>query len=157
MSLDRTDIKILQIIQSDFPLTSRPFAAIAESLGITESEVLERIDQMQKSGVIRRLGGLFDSRKIGYTGTLCAMRVPQDQLARVAKIVNAYPGVTHNYIRNHDYNMWFTLLAESEARINSTINEIKTKTGLADILNLPAVNIFKIRVNFNLSEVQDAD
>lgn len=156
MNLDLTDKKILQIIQSDFPVVSQPFLAIAESLGIEEAEVLTRIKRLQQHGLIRRLGGLFDSRKIGYTGTLCAIKVPQEKLAQVADIINAYPGVTHNYLRTHEYNMWFTLLGESETKIETIINEIKEKSGITDILNLPAVNIFKVRVNFNLSEVQDA-
>lgn len=157
MSFDQTDKKLLQIIQSNFPVAQRPYEIIGKQLGISEQEVMDRISRLQQAGIIRRLGGLFDSRKIGYTGTLCALQVPEEEIDRVAQIINSYPGVTHNYLRNHHYNMWFTLLAESEQHINSILNEIKEKTGLADILNLPAVNIFKVRVNFNLSEVQHAD
>ena len=150
MNLDQTDRKILQVIQSDFPLVERPYLQIAETVGITEREVIERIGRMQEEGVIRRLGGLFDSRKLGYTGTLCAMQVPPEDIERVAEIVNQYHGVTHNYLRNHHYNLWFTLLAESEARLNNILNEIGNRTGITDILNLPAVNVFKVRVNFDL-------
>lgn len=157
MSVDQTDKKLLQIIQSNFPVVQRPYEMIGRQLGINEQEVMDRISRLQQAGIIRRLGGLFDSRKIGYTGTLCALRVPEEEIDQVAQIINSYPGITHNYLRNHHYNMWFTLLAESEQHINSILNEIKEKTGLADILNLPAVNIFKVRVNFNLSEVQHAD
>ncbi|TYO94996.1 AsnC family transcriptional regulator [Desulfallas thermosapovorans] len=157
MSVDQTDKKLLQIIQSDFPVVQRPYEMIGRQLGISGQEVMDRISRLQQAGIIRRLGGLFDSRKIGYTGTLCALRVPEEEIDRVAQIINSYPGITHNYLRNHHYNMWFTLLAESEQHINSILNEIKEKTGLADILNLPAINIFKVRVNFNLSEVKHAD
>ncbi len=150
MNLDSVDRKILQAVQSDFPLVPRPYLHIAETAGISEKEVIERIRRMQEKGIIRRLGGLFDSRKLGYTGTLCAMRVPPEDIERVAGIINEYPGVTHNYLRNHRYNVWFTLLAESEAKMNSLLDEIQKRTGITDILNLPAVNVFKVRVNFDI-------
>jgi len=157
MSVDQTDKQLLHLIQSKFPIVQRPYEAIGQQLGISEQEVLKRIARLQQAGIIRRLGGLFDSRKLGYTGTLCALQVPEADIDRVAQIINSYPGITHNYLRNHRYNMWFTLLAPSEQHINEIITEIKQKTGLAELLNLPAVNIFKVRVNFNLSEVQHAD
>ncbi|KJS11744.1 MAG: transcriptional regulator [Desulfotomaculum sp. BICA1-6] len=150
MSLDHIDRNILQIIQSDFPLVERPYLQVAESIGITEGEVLERIGRMQEQGLIRRLGGLFNSRQLGYTGTLCAMRVPPEDIERIAGIINEYHGVTHNYLRNHDYNMWFTLLAESDNRLKELLAEISHKTGIDHILDLPAVNLFKVRVNFEL-------
>ncbi|WP_347491074.1 siroheme decarboxylase subunit alpha [Desulfoscipio sp. XC116] len=157
MSVDRIDKQLLNIIQSNFPVTERPYDMIGQKLGISEQNVLERLQRLRQAGIIRRLGGLFDSRKIGYTGTLCAMQVPEKDIDRVAQIINSYPGITHNYLRNHRYNMWFTLLAQTEQHIEGVLNEIRQKTGLTDILNLPAVNIFKVRVNFNLSEVQHAD
>ncbi len=157
MSVDQTDKQLLHLIQSNFPVVQRPFEEIGQQLGISEQDVLQRISRLQQTGIIRRLGGLFDSRKIGYTGTLCALQVPEADIDRVAQIINGYPGITHNYLRNHRYNMWFTLLAPSEQHINSILNEIKQKTGLVNLLNLPAVDIFKVRVNFNLSEVRNAD
>jgi len=157
MSVDQTDKQLLHLIQSNFPVVQRPYEAIGQQLGISEQEVLERIALLQQAGIIRRLGGLFDSRKLGYTGTLCALQVPKADIDRVAQIINSYPGITHNYLRNHRYNMWFTLLAPSEQHINEILTEIKQKTSLTELLNLPAVSIFKVRVNFNLSEVQHAD
>ncbi len=157
MSVEQTDKQLLHLIQSNFPVVPHPFAEIGQQLGISEQEVLERIARLQQEGIIRRLGGLFDSRKVGYTGTLCALQVPEADIDRAASIINSYPGITHNYLRNHHYNMWFTLLAPSEQHINDILTEIKQKTGLMNILNLPALNIFKVRVNFNLSEVQHVD
>ena len=150
MNMDGIDRKILRIIQSDFPLVARPYLQIAETVGITEEEVLDRIGHMREIGLIRLLGGLFDSRLLGYTGTLCAMRVPPDNIERVAGIINQYHGVTHNYLRNHQYNIWFTLLAESENKLQELLEEIMQKTGITHLLNLPAVNLFKVRVNFDL-------
>lgn len=150
MNLDALDKKILQLIQTDFPIVPNPYQVLADEVGTTESDLLARLARMQQTGIIRRLGGLFDSRKLGYTGTLCAMQVPTSDIPRVAQVINAYPGITHNYIRDHQYNMWFTLLAESEEKVQSILAEIKTKTKINNILNLPALHVFKVRVNFEI-------
>ena len=150
MTIDQMDKQLLNLIQSDFPITERPFQDLGQQLGISEEEVLERITELSHSGVIRRLGGLFDSRRVGYKGTLCALQVPEAEIEQVAEVVNSYPGITHNYLRSHDYNMWFTLLAPSDERINDILNEIKAKTGLHNMLILPALEIYKVLVKLNL-------
>lgn len=104
--------------------------------------------------VIRRLGGVFDSRKLGYKGTLCAVKVPQDRIDEVAAVINSYLGITHNYLRDHEYNMWFTILAQSPAKVEQILKEIKEKTGIEDIINLPSQRFFKVLVNF---DVRDED
>lgn len=150
MQLDRIDMQILKLIQTNFPIVSRPYKKIAESLGLEEAEVINRIKQLQQAGIIRRLGGLFDSRKVGYTGTLCAMKVPPQDIEKVAGIIAEFPGITHNYLRDHEYNMWFTLLAESEQKVELILNDILTRTGITEILNLPSQKVFKVRVKFDL-------
>lgn len=152
MVLDNLDRNLLNIIQSDFPLTTEPYKTLAEALGTSEDEVLDRLNRLIEDMTIRRLGGIFDSRKLGYTGTLCAMKVPPDEVEFAAGVVNSYPGVTHNYLRDHDYNMWFTLLARDKGEISRITGEIRKKTGIDDIISLPAVKLFKIRVNFDLTE-----
>ena len=152
MELDSLDRDLLNIIQSDFPVTKEPYKHLANSLGATEEDILARLKRMTENNTIRRLGGIFDSRKLGYTGTLCAMKVPTERIGQVADVVNAYPGVTHNYIRNHEYNMWFTLLVHDKKEIERVLEEIKMKTGLHQLISLPAVKLFKIRVNFDLTE-----
>jgi DNA-binding Lrp family transcriptional regulator len=147
--LDNTDRRLLNLIQVDFPLTPEPYRVLAESLGLREEEVIRRIGRMCGEGVIRRLGGIFDSRRMGYSGTLCAMRVEPERIEEVAGVVNAFPGVTHNYIREHDYNMWFTVIAESREKLDEILNAVQARTGL-EVITLPAENIFKIRVNFDL-------
>jgi DNA-binding Lrp family transcriptional regulator len=147
--LDNTDRRLLNLIQVDFPLTPEPYRVLAESLGLSEEEVIRRIGRMCEEGVIRRLGGIFDSRRMGYSGTLCAMRVEPERIEEVAGVVNAFPGVTHNYIREHDYNMWFTVIAESREKLDEILNAVQVRTGL-EVITLPAENIFKIRVNFDL-------
>lgn len=151
--LDQKDKDILNLVQGDFPITSRPFLTVAEEVGLTEDEVIQRLAAMKDKGLIRRIGGIFDSKKLGYHSTLCAIRVPEDRLQEVADLINSYINVTHNYIREHSYNMWFTLIAPSEEAVEQILTEIRNKTGIDDVINLPAVNFFKIRVNFNMNEV----
>ena len=148
--LDPTDSAILNRIQSDFPITSRPFLAVAEELGLTEEEVLERVARLKAGGVIRRIGGNFVPGKLGYVSTLCAACVPADQVESFAKVVNRYPGVTHNYQRDNTYNVWFTFIAPSMEEIEANLKQIAEDTGVDDILNLPATKVFKIRAEFEV-------
>lgn len=152
MALDKTDIKLLDYIQSNFPIAPEPYREMAQILGTTEEDVISRLRRLIELGVIRRLGAIFDSRKVGYTGTLCALKVPPERVDEVALVINSYPGVTHNYLRDNEYNMWFTLLTENRAGIGAILKQIREKTGISDLIELPAENIFKIRVNFDLSE-----
>ncbi|KJS16197.1 MAG: transcriptional regulator [Peptococcaceae bacterium BRH_c4b] len=152
MDLDKMDARLLDYIQSGLPVSPEPYREMASVLDTNEEDIIARLRRLIDMGIIRRLGAVFDSRKVGYTGTLCAMKVPTDRITEVAGIINAFPGITHNYLRDHDYNMWFTLLAESQENIGAILDEIRKKTGIADLIDLPAEHIFKIRVNFDLSE-----
>lgn len=143
---------LLSLIQRDFPIETEPFKVLAAKLQSTEEEILASLQKLKTEGYIRRIGAIFDSRKLGYVSTLCAMKVPADKLEATVAYINSLPGVTHNYLREHDFNLWFTLIVESELELEQTIEEIKEKTGIADLLNLPAVNTFKINVNFQLKE-----
>lgn len=148
--LDDIDKAILNRIQSDFPITSQPYLAVATELGITEQDVLERISRLKKEGIIRRIGGNFVPDKLGYVSTLCAARVPEDKIEQFAEIVNRYPGVTHNYRRDNSFNIWFTFIAPSVQEIEQNLEEISEKTGISEILNLPATKVFKIRAQFQV-------
>ncbi|MGB9802432.1 AsnC family transcriptional regulator [Desulfofundulus sp.] len=156
MSLDNLDKQLLNIIQSNLPIEPEPYRKLAETLGTTEEDILARLKRLIEKGVIRRLGPIFDSRLVGYSGTLCAMKVPADRIEEVAAVINSFPGVTHNYLRDHMYNMWFTLLVESGVKLENTLEEIKKRTGIENMLHLPALRIFKIRVNFELGEDENA-
>jgi DNA-binding Lrp family transcriptional regulator len=148
--LDETDRLILNRIQSRFPITPRPFETIAEDLGLTEDEVLQRIIRLKERDIIRRIGGNFSPEKVGFVSTLCAAKVPEDQIGSFAAIVNRYPGVTHNYQRDNDYNIWFTFIASSMAEIEENLQQISEESGISDILNLPATRVFKIKAKFRL-------
>jgi DNA-binding Lrp family transcriptional regulator len=149
-ALDETDRRILNRVQSDFPIASRPYLAIADELGLTEQEVIDRLRGLKASGIIRRIGGNFVPDKLGYVSTLCAARVPADQVARFAEAVNRHPGVTHNYLRENPFNVWFTFIAPSREEIEAKLKEISEETGVTEILNLPATHVFKIRAQFEV-------
>ncbi|MEG6615469.1 AsnC family transcriptional regulator [Peptococcaceae bacterium 1198_IL3148] len=153
MKLDAIDKKLLNIVQTQFPITLAPYQEIAQELGITEQQVIDRLKRLMDTDIIRRFGGVFDSRKLGYKGTLCAIKVPNERIEEVAEVINSYPGITHNYLREHDYNMWFTVLADSPDKVEKILNQITAKTGITDILNLPAEKFFKVMVNFSIDEV----
>jgi siroheme decarboxylase len=147
--MDEIDHKILNLIQGSFPVDPEPYRIIGEQAGITEDEAFDRIGKLRESGIIRRIGAVFDPKKLGFVSALCAARVPEDQLKSFADLVNAYPGVTHNYRRNHDYNLWFTFIAASEDVLNRFLNDIREQTGITDILSLRAVRTFKINARFD--------
>ena len=148
--IDSTDKRLLNRIQSDFPVDARPFHVIGKDLGITEEEVIERILRLKKNGIIRRIGGNFSPEKLGFVSTLCAAKVPEDMVESFAEKVNKYPGVTHNYLRNNHYNVWFTFIAPSMEEIEASLAEISKSTGVKEILNLPATSVFKIKAQFEL-------
>lgn len=148
--MDNMDHSILNLIQREFPIDTRPYRVIAEKLGIEEEEVIQRVRKMKENLHIRKLGGTFNSNKLGYKSTLCTLAIEENRIEEVAKIVNSYPGVTHNYIRNGEYNMWFTLIAESQEALEATIKEIEEKTEIHEIHTLQAKKVFKINVDFPL-------
>ena len=150
--MDSVDRQLLDIIQTGFPLTPRPYADLGQMLGIGEEEALERVRGLKARKIIRRLGANFQSAKLGFVSTLCAAKVPDDKMDSFVARVNACPGVTHNYLREHAYNIWFTLISPSREESQATLDAISADTGIA-ILNLPATRLFKIRVDFRM----DAD
>lgn len=149
LTLDKIDRLILNEIQRNFPITHRPFLALARKLRLREKEVFARVKRMREAGIIRRLGASFSARAVGFTSTLCAAQVPKRKIEKFVRVVNSYPGVTHNYERAGAYNIWFTLIAPSAQKIQRILNEISARTGIKKILNLPAIKIFKIAVDFN--------
>lgn len=148
--MDEIDKKILNILQKEFPLTEQPFFVVAEKCGISEEEVINRVQRLKKEGIIRRIGAVFDSAKLGRVSTLCAARVPEEKLEEFVNTVNAYSGVTHNYRRNNDYNVWFTVNAANRKEIALFLSQLKKKTGIKDILDMRAVRTFKIDASFEV-------
>jgi len=147
--MDDIDHQILNLIQGAFPLDAEPYKRIGEQIDISEEEAFDRILKLREGGIIRRIGAVFDPKKLGFVSTLCAARVPVEMLKAFVETVNACPGVTHNYRRSHDYNVWFTLIAVTESVLEQQLNEIREKTGIDDILSLRVVRTFKINARFD--------
>lgn len=148
--MDEIDEKILNIVQKEFPLEERPYLIVAQRLGIGEDDVLSRVQRLKDEGVIRRIGAVFDGARLGRVSTLCAARVPEEKVGSFVEAVNAFRGVTHNYRRGHEYNVWFTASAENEEALSEFLQSVKDKTGLTDILDMRAARVFKINASFDL-------
>lgn len=145
----------LSTVQASFPIAKRPYSILGQMAGITEIESLKRIERLRHEGVIRRLGGVFNSHRLGYYSTLCAAKVPVEKIAVLAKLLEHIPGVTHNYLRSHAYNMWFTLIASSKTKAEEFLLRLREQSGIQEIYSLPAVRLFKINVNFDLMKPEE--
>ena len=142
--MENLEQKILEIIQDGFPLEERPYAALGRLLGVSEEEAFGCVERLRESGVIRRLGGVYDSRRLGYISRLCAGVVNEGMLESFAAAADKIPSITHNYVRSHAYNVWFTVIARSEAEIQETVRVLEAETGLHDAHVLSASKMFKI-------------
>lgn len=147
--MDTIDKKLLNLMQNEIPIDKRPFKTLGEKLMLTENDVLKRVKKLKDDGIIRRIGGIFNSRRMGYTSTLCAAKVSENKIEEVAACINDYYEVTHNYIREDEYNMWFTVITHSEESLNNILEEIKRKTALDEIISLPSIKLFKVKVALN--------
>jgi DNA-binding Lrp family transcriptional regulator len=148
--LDAQDRALLEQVQAAVPLVPRPFAALGAGLGLAESEVLARLGRLGERGLIRQIGPIFDTRRLGYQSTLVAFHAREGELDQVAAQVSAHPGVSHNYARPHHYNLWFTLAVPPGQQVSGHIGQLARLTGVEDWLNLPALRAFKIRTHFKL-------
>jgi siroheme decarboxylase len=157
-STDQIDLILLNALQEDIPLVPRPWDNIGEEIGITGEEVLARLNRMANIGILRGIAPTLESakRKAGVS-TLIATQVPEEKITDIAALVNGYPEVSHNFRRKNEYNLWFTLAAESEARIDEIISDILNRTGiqLDATLNLKTVRRYKIDVKFPLLQTPD--
>jgi DNA-binding Lrp family transcriptional regulator len=152
--LDPIDRRLLEKTQDEFPLTDRPWQSIGKDLGLTEREVMERLNRLSRQGVIRKIGPALDARRIGLrASTLIAMKVPEDRIRNVANMISKHREVSHCYERDHEYNLWFTIAARDEPELKKALEEIRREADVpkSDVLNLPSVRTFKIDVRFQLT------
>ncbi len=147
--MDDLDRNLLNLLQTAFPASAEPYRQLGEQLGRTEAEILDRIKSLKKQGMIRRIGAVFNPDRLGFVSSLCAAKVPENHVDLFVETVNALPGVTHHYRRNHEYNYWFTLISASPEALQTTLVEIEQKTGV-EVISLPAVKTFKINASFQL-------
>lgn len=149
--LSPLDRKILNILQQNYPVCVNPYESMARKLEIPEDELLQRLAAMKEAGIIRRIGGIIESKAIGYYSTLCTCRADNDRVEEIAALINEQPGVTHNYLRDHEYNLWFTLTSESRQKSDEIINALESRTGVK-ILSMPTDKVYKIRVALDMGE-----
>ncbi len=147
--IDGTDRAIINRLQDGLPVCARPYAAAAEELGISEADLIGRLERLLEAGVLSRFGPMYHAEKLGGALTLAAMRVPPEDFDRIAEIVNAFPQVAHNYERENAFNMWFVLATERPEEIDSVIAEIEERTGL-EVINLPKLEEFYVGLRFAL-------
>ena len=149
---------MLDEIQSGFPIEPDPYSALAKKLSLPRERVLEAVESLRSDGSIRKICGSVASRDLGCASTLCALTVdgPQEDIDRIAGLVSAHDEVTHNYLRNAEFNIWFTPIASSQERLDALLQEIQAETGCEKLLNLPVTEMFKIRVDFGKGGQLDA-
>ena len=153
VKLSDLDRKLLDLMQGSFPIAARPYEAIALEAGITEDEVLSSVERLLKDRIIRQVTPIYDTRARGYGSMLVAAKVDPEHPWRAAKIVNSHPGVSHNYLRNHEFNMWFTLAVEEDSKLGlqGTLDVLQELTGAESIRQLPTLKLFKIRMDLEMS------
>jgi siroheme decarboxylase len=157
---DQTDLAILNVLQEDIPLVSRPWKVIADHLGISETGILSRMKRLGEAGIIRGVSPVLESRHLGlHAATLVALHVPAEDVDEVAAIISSYPEVSHNFQRDHYYSLWFTIAAKNGDGIRKVLDEILQRTGIpnSDALDLPTVQKIKIDVRFAFLPAQSGE
>ncbi|MCX6690618.1 MAG: AsnC family transcriptional regulator [Methanoregula sp.] len=158
--LDQTDLAILNALQDDLPLVSRPWKAIADRVGITETEILSRTKMLEIAGIIRGISPILESRHLGlHAATLVALHVPEERVDEIAAVISSYAEVSHNFQRDHYYALWFTVAAQNGEGIQKVLDEILKRTGIpaADVLDLPTMKKIKIDVRFSFLPAQSRE
>ena len=156
--LDELDKRLLNLMQGSFPLAPRPYAEVARLAEMPEEEVLSRVQHLLDERIIRQVTPIFDTRVLGYKSMLVAASVDPENPHRAARIVNSHPGVSHNYLRNHDFNMWFTIAVEPDSKLglDGTLDVIQRETGADSIRQLPTLRLFKIRMDLEMEQGTEA-
>jgi siroheme decarboxylase len=152
VALDETDRKLLNLMQGSFPITRRPYDAVARAAGLSEPEALSRVARLLQARIIRQVTPIFDTRALGYASMLVAAKVDPENPWRAAKVINAHPGVSHNYLRDHDFNIWFTLAVapDSALGLDGTLDVLGQLTGAEAMRQLPTLRLFKIRMDLEM-------
>lgn len=150
--LDDTDRTLLNLMQGKFPIVPRPYAEVARAAELPEEEVLQRVQRLLDERIIRQVTPIYDTRALGYDSMLVAAKVDPEHPWGPAKIINAHPGVSHNYLRNHEFNMWFTIAVEPDSKLGlqGTLDILQRETGAESIRQLPTLKLFKIRMDLEM-------
>jgi siroheme decarboxylase len=150
--LDELDKKLLNLMQGRFPIEPRPYLRVAELAGVSEDEVMRRVQHLIEERIIRQVTPIFDTRALGYASMLVAAKVDPENPHRAAKVINAHPGVSHNYLRNHDFNIWFTIATEPDSKLGleGTLEVLAAEAGAESVRQLPTLKMFKIRMDLEM-------
>ncbi len=155
--MDNLDKEILNEIQWTFPLTPKPYMEMAKKFGLSDQDMMQRLRVLKDAGIIRQISAIFDTRKLGYKSALVAMAIESEKLDYVANQVNRHPGVSHNYERNHEYNLWFTLAVPPGADLKTEIDKFSKLPGIKKTRLLPTIKLFKIGVKLEMVEEKKSD
>jgi DNA-binding Lrp family transcriptional regulator len=155
--LTELDRELLNAVQWDFPLVSRPYAALGERLGITEAEVRERVAHVKDAGVLRQLSAIFDTRALGYSSALVAAKIDPDRVDEAAAVISEHPGVSHNYKRNHAYNLWYTIAVPPGESLEAHVDVLHEASGALVTRRLPTLKLYKIGVKLDMTGKTAAD
>ncbi|MGI0047019.1 MAG: Lrp/AsnC family transcriptional regulator [Nitrosotalea sp.] len=155
--MDKLDKEILNEIQWTFPLVPRPYSDIAKKFQISDESLMQRLRALKEAGVVRQLSAIFDTRRLGYKSALVAMAIDADKLDLIASQINKHPGVSHNYERNHEYNLWFTLAVPPGSDLKSEIDKFSKLEGIRKVRMLPTIKLFKIGVKLEMVEEKKAE
>jgi DNA-binding Lrp family transcriptional regulator len=150
--LDEQDKKLLNLMQGSFPLEPRPYARVAEAMGVSEDWALQRVKVLIAERIIRQVTPIFDTRALGYSSMLVAAKVDPEYPHRAAQIINSHPGVSHNYLRNHEFNLWFTIATEPDSKLglDGSLEVLQRLTGAESVRQLPTLKLFKIRMDLEM-------
>jgi siroheme decarboxylase len=153
--MDELDKELLNVLQMDFPLVPMPYAAMGERLGLPENAVISRVAALKRANVLRQVSAIFDTRKIGYRSSLVAMRVAPERLPEAARVINEHPGVSHNYERNHAFNLWFTVAVPPPSTVEEHVDALHAKAGAEATRILQTLKLFKIGVKLDMTGKSD--
>ncbi len=149
MSLTETERKLLTAAQQGIALTAEPFAELGKEFGLSAEEVVDKFKSLEEKGIIRRFGGVISSKKLGWQSILLAAKIPEEEIYEVVEVLNKHQGVTHNYRRNHDFNLWFTLSVSPEKDLQAEISSLEEETGY-NFMQLPKLKQYKLGVKLDL-------
>ncbi len=155
--MDNLDKEILNEIQWTFPLTPKPYSEMAKKFGLSEQDMMQRLRVLKDAGIIRQISAIFDTRKLGYKSVLVAMAIEPEKLDHIANQVNRHPGVSHNYERNHEYNLWFTLAVPPGSDLKTEIDKFSKLPGIKKTRLLPTIKLFKIGVKLEMVDEKKSD
>jgi DNA-binding Lrp family transcriptional regulator len=157
-ALDDLDKRLLNLMQGKFPIAERPYQHVAAEAGIEEQEVIERVQRLLDERIIRQVTPIFDTRALGYSSMLVAAKVDPENPWRAANVINEHPGVSHNYLRNHEFNIWFTIATEPDSKLglDGTLKVLAQEAGAESVRQLPTLKLFKIRMDLEMEGGTDA-